>query len=444
MRKLYIIWSIFVVLFAVSCEVNNPVPEPEPKNPTVNITTSNAQMFMQFKDSVGTFDYEIVNPVKDEDGGGVVAVEVFEGAEYVLELSVEEFITSGTVTFSLENNLDDDDRNIVILVKYIYGDNADVAQAAMTVVHKAEFSYNVELTQALSTWYGEAGGDSGLYNYEITLGNPTYYLGAGVQVYVLDLYSETNTGDMLPPAGTYTLVDEMNVGVSDMTMSQGYTYYQRVNSTNTDLEAFASFALGTVTIERDGDSFTITGEFLDGGDIYHYVNYQGTMDVRDADDLSSFTKDTEFDLTGLKGQYKCFPDAFGNGNNVWSLSLTTESLLAGSPMISLQIVTSADYDSETGLPTATFTADTENKYDVNTFSPGFVDEEDGSLVCCWFFTCATEGSMMIGDPVAPMTDGSIKIENNGDGTIDIIFDVLDDAGHKLTGTAENVPMEYVN
>ncbi len=427
----------------VACTPAKPEPGPESKTPAVNITTNGGQLELTFKDTLAVFDYEIVNPVKGESPATVL-VEVFEGDTYVTEIEQDEYITTGTVTLSLDKNLSGEDHTIIVFVKYVYGENADVAQGAMTIVHKAEFSYNVTLTKALSTYYGEAGGDSGLYNYEVILGNPTYYLGGGVQIYALDLYSDERTEDMLPPAGTYTLVDEMGVGISDMTMSQGYTYYQRVNSDNTELEAFASFAEGTVTIEREGETYTIVGEFIDGGDVYHYVYYQGTIDARDGSKLSSFVKDTEFDFTGLKGEYKCFLDAFGNGNNVWSLSFTTESLLAGSPMVSMQIVTSADYNSETGLPSATFNADTKNTYDVNTFSPGFVDEEDGSFVCCWFFTCAADGSMRISDPVAPMKDGSIKIENNGDGTIDIIFDVKDDAGHKLTGRAENVSMKYIN
>ncbi len=439
MKKLYIVSQLLfaAALLTVSCE-ESTVVAPELKTPVVNITTDNAQLFMNSKQTEGSFDYEIVNPRHEEDGGGAVAVEVIEGASHVLDFKIREFRTTGTVSFTLEENTSQQyDRNIIFLVKYTYGENEEVAQAAMTVVHKAEFAYRIELQKAVSVYYGEVNG-SGLYNYEITLGSPTYYLGANVEAYTLDLYSNTATDDMLPPAGIYTLVDDLNEGVRDGSMSQSYTCYQRINAANTDYDGFASFAAGEVVVERDGDNFVIYGEFIDGGDITHYVNYEGVMDVRDGNKLSTYVKDTELDLTGLCGEQMCYTDPFGNGSNVWSLSLMTETLEAGSPMIGLQLVTSGEYTAETGLPTAVFNAG--NTSEINTFTPGYVDEEEGSLLCCWFYTCGTDGTPRISDPVAPMTDGQIRIVNNGNGTLDIEFDVLDDAGHRLTGTAKGVPV----
>ncbi len=425
---------------AASCQEEKIVYiTPEPATPVVNITTENAQLFLNANQTSGSFDYEIVNPAKDNSGK--VSAEVIDGKEYVQSVSVEEFITTGTISFTIsENTSQQYDRNIIIVVKYAYGEEGAVAQAAMTVVQKAEFAYRVELQKAVSVYYGEVNG-SGLYNYEITLGTPTYYLGANVEAYTLDLYSATETGDMLPPAGIYTLVDDQNKGVGNGDMSQSYTCYQRINDSNTDYEAFATFVSGEVTVEREGDRFVIFGEFVDGGDITHYVNYEGTMDARDGYKNSSFVEDTEFDLTGLQGEQVCYENPFGDGNNVWSLSLMTETLEAGSPMAGLQLVTSGDYDSTTGLPSATFKAG--NTSDINTFTPGYVDETDGSLLCCWFYTCGADGTPQIAAPVAPMVDGTITVTNNGDGTIDIKFDVLDDAGHKLTGEAKRVVMSYL-
>ncbi len=435
MKKLHIFICVLSAAAAmlVSCE-KQPV---DTKIPAVNITTGNAQLFLSADETEGAFDYEIINPVMGEDRG-VVAVDVLEGGNYVSELEIQEFITTGTVTFSLERNTDKEDHNIIILVRYIYGENADVAQAAMTVVHKAEFAYRVDLKQALSVYYGEIDG-SGLYSYELTLGDPSYYLGANVQTYVFDLYSEGRTDDMLPPEGTYRLVNDLVQGVSDFTMSRSYSYYQRVNESNTDLDAFAEFEAGEITIAREGETFTVKGEFTDAGGTWHYIDYQGGMDARDGNKLSSFVKDTELDFTGFVGEQKCYADPFGNGNNVWSLSLTAAGLPLGSPMAGLQLVTSGEYNSATGLPTTVFRAGSTSEAD--TFTPGYV--QDGNLLCCWIYTCGADGAAYISDPVAPIVDGTIQVTNNGDGTIDLIFNVFDDAGNKLTGTAEKVRMTNV-
>ena len=71
---------------------------------------------------------------------------------------------------------------------------------------------------------------------------------------------------------------------------------------------------------------------------------------------------------------------------------------------------------------------------INTFMPGYID--DGYLAGSWY--AELEGGYATGVK-APLTEGTVTVTLNGDGTQTYTFDCTDDMGNKITGSVTATP-----
>ncbi len=446
MRKIYILFAsvLSVVAFSLTSCSNETTSE-QPKTPSIHITTGvNGEAQINFNDTIASFDYEIINPV-GKDERHLITFDLLEGQDWVKEVVLEEFVTTGTVTLKIPYNDSLESRNATVSINYVYGENMDVVSDVIVFTQHSAQHYDIELNTGLCVYRTVTEGSSVIYNYAVSLGTDTYYEISGADIYSFDLYSTTKTQDGLPMPGTYRLIDEMTSGVRDMTMAKGYTYFVSFEESTGVWNTFAYLDEGTLNVDRDGDIFTITGEFFDESGVFHIVNYEGELDVRDGSKNSSFVRDTELDLTGLTGEAYCFGEYdWSNGNYIWSVEFVTEDMKVGDPIIVLEIVTSSDIDIEDGFQTGTYTvaSKSDQLYGANTVTLGIVTE-DGNMGS-WYYTCGIDGSRTQSDPLAPFAGGSMEVQNNQDGTISLSLNVLDDAGNRLTGSVNGVRMSYTD
>ncbi len=445
MNRLYILFAgVLSAAISVLASCSNDTVTEE-KKPSIHITSGiNGEIEVQFNDTIAYFDYEILNPV-DEDVRHLITFDLIEGQDWVKEIVLEEFVTTGTVTLKIPYNDSLESRNAVVNINYVYGDDMKMVSDIIVFTQLSAQYYNLDLDKGICVYRTLSDGSNSIHNYAISLGVDTYYEISGADIYSLDLYSTTKTEDGLPVTGTYTLVDESTMGVSDMTMAKGYTYFVSYEQSTGIWDAFAYLNEGMLDINRNGDIFTIKGEFYDESGIMHIVDYEGELDVRDGSKNSSFVGDTELNLKGLTGEAHCFGTyEWSKGNYIWSVEFVTADMKVGSPIIVLELITASDIDIEKGIPTGTYAvaSTSEKLYQAGTATLGLVSDE-GHLGS-WYYTCGIDGSRTQSDPMAPFNGGDMRITNNQDGTVNITLNVYDDAGNLLTGTVSGVPMTYTD
>ncbi len=437
--------SVAALGFASCTNENEQEPVTEETKPSIHITTGiNGEAEIRFNDTIASFDYEILNPV-DEEVRHFITFDLIEGSDWVKDVIIDEYTTTGTVTLKVPYNDSLESRNATVRIDYIYGDNFETVSDIIVFTQLSADYYNIDLQKGLCVHRALTDGSSTIYNYAISLGTDTYYEISGADIYSFDLYSTTRTKDGLPVSGTYTLVNESTMGVSDMTMAEGYTYFASYEESTGIFDAFAYITEGVLNVSREEDIFTIEGEFFDENGTFHIVNFEGELDFRDGSKLSSFIEDTELDLTGLKGEAHCFGEyEWSKGNYIWSVEFVAQDMKVGSPIIVLELVTPSDVVVEDGIPSGKYSvaASSDVLYNSNTLTLGILGED--GYMGSWVYTCGIDGNRTQSDPMAPFKDGRIEVVNNQDGTINILLNIYDDADNRLYGSVENIPMVYTD
>lgn len=208
-----------------------------------------------------------------------------------------------------------------------------------------------------------------------------------------------------------------------------------------DTKKVAVIASGTMTVESSGDSYTITADFVAENGVKVTVNYSGKLVVGNFNDNDVSEPERPYTTLTADHTYN-FPDeatyaAFHlgeymkKGYDLWFITiLGTNSTYPDG----YGDMFTAEFVVETGgardkLPTGTYNVALEIKD--HTMFPGIVDYA-GNIFFTWYgdLTPDAEG---YSSQVAPIASGSVVIEEAEDGKYRFVFDLVDDAGNKITG-----------
>lgn len=253
------------------------------------------------------------------------------------------------------------------------------------------------------------------------LPNATYYR--------FDLYSELVNAEegLAIPYGTYTIDN----GSSDpFTIGAQYSAYYIMDAEGWDYAVSSAITSGTVTISEDG----VVADLMIAG-AHHVVTFSGDILVTDASSgggegggegpYSTLWEDYRCNFDDHTLYYKYYGDYYETGYMNWTFAIMPNDQ-------------AGDFVQFDVLAGANSTTEFFGEYEINdtygsyTSYTGSIDW-DGYMVGAWYYT--DDGFTM-----APFVDGTMSVEDNGDGTVTVEFDVYDDCDNNITGSWTGVMM----
>lgn len=208
-----------------------------------------------------------------------------------------------------------------------------------------------------------------------------------------------------------------------------------------DTKKVALITGGTMTVERSGESYTITADFVAENGVKVKVNYTGELVVGNFNDndqsepvrpYTTLTGDHTYNFPA-ESTYTaaCYGEYMKKGFDLWFITIM--GFNSTYPDGYGDMFT-AEFVVETGgardkMPTGTYNIALEVKD--HTMFPGFTDFA-GNILFTWYgdLTPDAEG---YSSQVAPIASGTVTVEEAEDGNYHFTFDLVDDAGNKITG-----------
>lgn len=248
-----------------------------------------------------------------------------------------------------------------------------------------------------------------------------------------DLYCPFDKYGIVP--GTYTISDSgeaftipsgkvVLAGLGD-TFVGAYTVIFEEDGNN----RAARITGGTITLEKDGSNYIMTGDLEN---IYGYkykFTYEGEINVPNipGDGFSTLTEDIVVDLTGATGFAAFYGDEYGTGNGRYDISLRSAEW--GGESVFFDIAAEG-LDFSNGIPSGTYKAASGDVPGAWEYVKGY---QDGKGVL--WGTRYEGGYDEIGfiNVCAPALSGDLTIVNNGNDMYDVSFEFVDDRGHKWSG-----------
>lgn len=248
---------------------------------------------------VSSVSYVVANPA--EDG----LLDVVAAQSWVSAISND--VAGKNVTFNVEPVCALESRSQVLTFTYTYGDNQVVKKEVLLVQSAGTVTYEYEMTNIASTWYGtdfSAGKEHNYYTWVSdkpfsdkgeTLVGGTYYL--------LDLFASApeDEENLRIPAGKYTLGSPGSTAV--WTFSPEHSKAVRYGDDVTEFEA--SFIGGEVTVSYEAAGDVVLEALLtDTEGKIHHVSYKGAGNCVDDRSLpKGFRKNVSFSAKSLAAKY---------------------------------------------------------------------------------------------------------------------------------------------
>lgn len=241
--------------------------------------------------------------------------------------------------------------------------------------------------------------------------------------YRFDLYSEiVNTEDGIAiPYGTYTIGGD---SMAPLTIGEEYSEYYVMDEAGWDYVASSAITSGTVTISEEG----VFADLMIGG-ANHIITYTGSIEITDASSgggggdyegpYSTLWEDYRCNFDNHTLYYQYYGDYYDTGYMNWAFAVMPND-------------GEGDFVQFDVLAGANSTSDFFGEYEINdtfdsyTSYTGSIDW-DGYMVGAWYYT--DDGMTM-----APFVDGTMSVEDNGDGTVTVEFDAYDDYDNNITGS----------
>ncbi len=437
MRNLLIFCAatFFAMTVVSSCQ-DTPVeiPQEELEPPVVHITTEGSSVSIESAGGTGLLKYEIVNP----QGLDSVVVSVAEDGEWLENVELEKFQTSGRVSFEATRNISTEVRSTVLTITYFYEEGKSVYAIANISQSCEIFDYNFSGKAAICRYWGRG---LATYEYEVILGDVDYTLGtAGATYYTINFCDSIETEDHLPGAGNYHFPEESNMSEGKHIYT-GYCSYYKMNASGTDYEEgpLQIWDGKDFTVEKDGDIYTIYGDLFDQTGKQHRIYYQGKMDLYDGTVLSDFKEDVALDLSGMHVEASIM-ELYG-WSNLCSMYVVPDSPKEGDPIIRIELYVDAD---DRTLVTADYTPD-DGMCNPFYFNGGHLWDRQYTNGT-WIFSCEnvqSDGMYDFGRPHAPFVGGEIDLTVNEDGSLlDLKLDVVDEQNNRFTGEQKGLPVTY--
>lgn len=411
------------LLGIVSCQ-KNPTPGADPVFKNVSQTEAN----LPEEGGTVTVTFEIENPVEGAQVEPVISV------EWVTVASVD----ATSVSFTVAANESVEPRETSIFVAYAdkASFNLAINQAGAVIRRTANalssMYYGTEYSMVESDNFYTHLSDKGFDDGE-ALPDAWYYR--------LDLYSEVQDyprdepSALIIPNGTYTF--DANTTTEPWTFSaQMSTYF----TTTPDLQLGDQFAIegGTVVVSDN----KIVADLIVNGEPHHVV-YEGELLCQEARQplfYSTLTDDFQADYSNHDLYLIHYGDYYECGYDNYMVAIQPRAETGIGDYFSSEINSNGLGMGEDLAGTYTVNRNTTLDGALQ-FMYGFVNTY-GYMVGTWFYN--TPDGQYYGEK-APITDGTIEIVDNGDGTLTLSYELIDDAddANTITGTWTGTPIIQV-
>jgi hypothetical protein len=330
--------------------------------------------------------------------------------------------TNGKIELGVATNTSGKDRETVVTVGY----GATTATTTLRQKGSGEMVFNAPILTgsylgdvltpgAGNYWFFLT--DRGFDMEGDSLANTTYYR--------IDAYGPVSTDiDTIKiPNGVYNYDPENSCAA--WTFTAEYSGFW-VTDENARRQEITPFEEGTLTVKDNEITLTVkvNGET-------HTVVYNGNTTIRDERGevkvYSTLTEDYATDLSDHYLLYDCYGDYYDYGAYNWMLLIAPYS--GAGDCIQFDFITGYN-DEESGFFGDYVSSDYLAKW---SFIPGWSNQQQ--LNCSWYFTADQS-------KVAPFRGGDMSIKDNGDGTITVEFEVLDDRRNTITGSWTGVGERY--
>lgn len=230
--------------------------------------------------------------------------------------------------------------------------------------------------------------------------------------------------------GTYEVADTYE----EYTVATGIDFYGYTLGTyvvhypdeNTYETGLISSGTMEITGSRDFDLYTITCDFTTAEGVSVKCTYSGNMVVQGMPGpLSTLTGDYTLDLTGAMAEAAYYGDYYGTGGGNWMINIEPSGDTGDALAVDFA-VEGLDYSA--GIPTGTYTAAATQYPEPGEYLVGY--ENGGYLYGTWYLNYVA-GELA---GYAPAISGDLNITNNGDGTYELSFSLVDDLGYTWSGS----------
>lgn len=240
----------------------------------------------------------------------------------------------------------------------------------------------------------------------------------GATYYYFDIYAGVETEDMSVPNGTYTFDLSNSYATGTFTEEYGYGFI-----INGGVPTWYLYAEGSKLTVSDNK---IVAELVLTDGAKHIVTYEGSLSLG-GDVLN---EDIEVNATGWDAMVEYYGQYYNYDTDNYYVQLFEDAETGDGRYFALDLL--ADYATCVDH-SGTFTGS--ESEGINTFMPGYID--DGYLAGSWY--AELEGGSATGVK-APLTEGTVTVTLNGDGTQTYTFDCKDDMGNKVTGSVTATPL----
>ena len=398
-----------VSLFAMSCE-----PKDTPEQEVEFQITSDTTVTMDAEG--GTF--VIAYTISGDDYNNVTAEA--DDTEIINAINTKQ---KGYIVVSVSENESYSERSAA--VRITYGEHSTIIrvnQAARVVNYEV---VNIAANQLVGKYYGD-NIKKGVGHYWIILTKDGFVDGAAVAG------GEYFRLDLLAPMPT----DESNVRIPDgeyrFDASQNFEEFTIVDIGNTDyswvddqMEGWAlPLADASLTVKANRFELVAVVESTE----YHVVfegDYSLTTTVI-TEHVSSLTEDTVIDVSNCNASVASYGDYWDCGYNNWCIEFVCRSGMKNGTYLVIDFLSNSTTDFTGTYVDSGFSAEDETKPDFRpgVFVPGFRVADDADLLLGSLYVVYKDGLCV---SQAPLYEGTVTIEANGNGTYTIAIDALDDA-----------------
>lgn len=409
MRRFIFMMFAVVSLFAMSCE-----PKDAPKQEVEFQITSDTTVTVAAEG--GTF--VIAYTISGDDYNNVVAEA--DDTEIIAAIDTNQ---KGYILVSVSVNESSSERSAA--VRITYGEHSAIIrvnQAARVVNYEV---VNIAANQLVGKYYGD-NIKEGVGHYWIILTKDGFVDGAAVAG------GEYFRLDLLAPMPK----DESNVRIPDgeyrFDLSQNYEKFTIVDIGNTDyswvddqMEGWTiPLADASLTVKANRFELVAVVESTE----YHVVfegDYSLTTTVI-TEHVSSLTEDTVIDVSNCNASVASYGDYWDCGYNNWCIEFVCRSGMKNGTYLVIDFLSNSTTDFTGTYVDSGFSAEDETKPDFRpgVFVPGFRVADDADLLLGSLYVVYKDGLCV---SQAPLYEGTVTIEANGNGTYTIAIDALDDA-----------------
>lgn len=275
-----------------------------------------------------------------------------------------------------------------------------------------------ETVEFTATFFGGTYYGDGNYYIVVSDAEVTGDFGVdGATYYYFDVYAGVETEDLSVPNGTYTF--DLSNSYADGTFTEEYGYGFILNGSVPTWYLYDEGSKLTVSDNK------IVAELVLTDGAKHIVTYEGSLSLAG----TGISGDIEVNETGWDVSVEYYGQFYNDDTDNYYVQLFEDVESGNGKYFVLDLL--ADYVNCVDH-SGTFTA--AEDFGINTFLSGYLD--GGYLAGSWY--AELEGGAASG-AMAPLTEGTITVTLNGDGTQTYTFDCKDDEGNKITGSVTATP-----